>query len=736
LGWFLFCGCCFYIAYQNIHFQETENQIAKIIRELIYESQTEIQNPQNAKMSVIFIKPAIVINKMSDHLKEADLIEEQDARRYEATARYEQNMNAANSINESDNVVPINDIDNLSSLLEDSHDDRELKKASTWKINADKYDDITVSDNEAESFFLGKLRDTVRAIPNVKMIDETENRNALIEDNNHFTLNKYENGASNADTSNKLKSSGSDVTMISNHNDLPDRKVLASLKNLRDTKFSDSIEDAVHDQSDFSGSAAAKRNLLNPKFDSFSRYSHEYLESLESFDDSSIPLATASTQGSFKQIEDKSSHDTDAANEDGHYAGASDLSTSSDTSMPKNGVPLFAPMASMENAGNQHPLKIGTRNAKEDEGSKSIEDIKDSFEFWLGLPTIQEIKEYPWIKSDYPFLESYHAHDLSKPKDPQSKPSKMLNPFLSSNEDTTIEDVVPKSRCKFEIASGIVTVKCPAIEFNEEWNLTSTENHARVPLDVSRDSDSYENVYDDYYIECDEGTANQPKDVSISNPDVKKTATSQHNDASTIINLEKSVPNVKISNDALLESLKVVEIDSLANPRDNQDDANEKEQPAITISVLTATSDESGNLDKRWNLKTSADVQEKSSKKRNSGDFTDSSDISRYHRGDSPFERRLAAMFKKEIAVLREMERKAMESNVKHISSEEYLDICNNYPLICNRDLIDSILATKKAATFPHDSAFASRKKRMVDDLTSRGIIAYYFILKQLKRRI
>jgi hypothetical protein len=762
LGWFLFCGCCFYIAYQNIRFEETENQISNIIRgtlrELIYESQTEMQNSQNAKMSVIFIKPEVVINKMNDHLKETDLIEEQDTKQHETAARNEHSMNAASSINESDNVVPTSDIDNLSitPLPEDLRDDRKFKKTSTWRINADKYDDIVANDNKAESFFLEKLYST-SAIPNVKMIDdeETENRNTLTEDNNYLTLNNFENGALNADASNKLKSSGSDVTMISNHNDLLNRKVIASPNNLRDTKFFDSVEDALHDRSNngFSGGATTKRNLLAPlsMFDSFSL--REYLESS---DESWIPRSTL-TQETFRQIENKSSHDTNATNEDGHQTDANDLlMPSPDSSMSENRaflLPSSVPMASVENIENQHPLKIGTRNAKEDERSKSIEDIKDSFEFWVGSPTIKDIEEYPWIKSDsnYPFFEShYHAQKpLFKRKDPKS--SQVLNPFLSSNEDTTIEDVVPKSRCKFEIASGIVTVRCPAIKFNEEWNLTSTENHTRAPQDVSRDDDSYENLYDDYYIECDEGAANQPKDVLISkeNSDIKKTATSQHNDASTIIEAEKSASNVKISNDVLLESPKAVEMDSLANTRDNQDDAiynaNEKEQPVTIVSIFTSTSD-TGNLDKRWNLKT-ADVQQKSTEKKNSGDFTDSSNNSRDYRSlrivetDNSFEQRLIAMLNNEIALLRERQRKTMESNAKHASSEEYLDICNNYPLICDQSLIDSIFDKahlKEASTYPHDSALAFRKKRMADDLTQlQGIIAYKnFILKQLKKRI
>jgi len=759
LGWFLFCGCCFYIAYQNIRFEETENQISNIIRgalrELMYESQTEMQNSQNAKMSVIFIKPEVVINKMNGHLEETDLIEEQDTKQ-QAAVRNEHSMNAASSINESDNVVSTSDIDNLSitPLPEDLRDDGELRKPSTWRINADKYDDITVNVNTAESLFLEKLYNIARTIPDVKMIDdeETENRNTLTEDNNHLTVNNFENAAPNVNALNKLKSSGSDVTMISNHNDLPDRKVMSS-NNLRDTKFSDSIEDTLHDRSNsgFSSDATTKRNLLDlSTFDSFSL--REYLESSESSDDSWIPRS-ALMQETFEQIENKSSHDTDAANKDGHHVDANDLLTSSpDSSIPENKASLFpfsVPMVSVENAENQYPLKIGPRNTKEDERSKPIEDIKDSFEFWVGSPTIQE--EYPWIKSDsnYPFLEShYHTQKpVSKPKD--LKPNKILNPFLSSNEDTTIEDVIPKSRCKFEVTSGIVTVRCPAIKFNEEWNLTSTENHTTAPQDVSRDNDSYENLYDDYYIECDEGTANQPKDVLISkeNPDIKKTATSQYNAATAITEFEKSPPNnKKISNDALLESPKAMEIDSLANTRGNQDtiyNENEK-KPVTTVSILTSDFD-TDKLDKRWNLKT-ADVQQKSIEKQKSGDFIDSSNTPRKDRSleivetDDPFERRLIAILMNEITVLRERQRKAMESNAKHVSSEEYLDICNNYPLICDPSLIDILAKThlEKASTYPHDSALAFRKKRMTDDLTQpRGIIAYKnFILELLKKRI
>ncbi|EZA52762.1 hypothetical protein DMN91_001617 [Ooceraea biroi] len=683
LGCLLFCGWCFYVTYQNFRSEKIENQISNTIREtyheLMYEPQPETQKSQpNTESSVIFVEPEIFINKLNVLLEETDLLKEQDTKQDEATATDGRNTNAPSFINESDNVVQTSDLGlSMTALPENLHKD------ST-------YDDT-------ETFFhkqlLGKLHNGLYVTPEIiNDAKEPENRNVFTEDNIlHLTLNSHESDASSVDVSNNLESSRSDVTTISNLNDLPDHTVTPNLMNNsqdRKQKVFDFIETtAQDDQSDI--------NFYNPYL-LFDPESLEYLT-----DDSSISRSV-STQETSKHIENKPNYDIDAANKDRHDIDDSDLSMS-------------------ENASS---------------ADEHIGNIKDWFEFWLPPPTMQDSIRYPWMKSDSVEdssvfkLSGYIADNPQLKSKDTTRSSETSNPFSSGSQDTEmIEDVIPGNRCKVEITSGILKVKCPAIKFSEEWDLSSSESSTRVPSDVSHDNDNYrlyfENI-DDYYTECDEDTASQSKDelISTENSDIKKSATSQYDDARTMVALEKSTPSVKISNGALLET---VETDSSANTKDSsQDDAiyNTNEKELTTVPAFVSNYDfDTTKLNKQWNQLKIAELQKSLEEQDYLSGFIDTFKVNNLgfkkakplEAHKSGIEKKLGAIYDDEMNTLKRMHMEMMD---KYGSTEENVDMCKSFPYMCRSLVSDTPIASRESIIYPHDSLPTFRKKRMTDNLT------------------
>lgn len=706
----LFFGWGCYMVF-NIYFpQVTENETTDIVLETyspISESLSEIQKsrPSN-EMPAIFVKPKVIVDKINNLLENIKLTKEENLMQNEAIVTNVAEMEQTN-MQKSSNVQNNNiGISNINRFL--------LPTLSSENLQ-----------------FLGKLLTVNKIGTNLDL------ENDFTEDVDHLTLKSEGNYAFNVPY--KPKSLEFDVAAVINTDNFVDHMINADLTNtlnhmiIVDLKqeFSDSIKDAAQDNRNENSSfeetdepANVRQELdlvICPPHDSHESSDASITDSVKDFSASQPVLVVYS-----KQMENKLNDNIDESNEDKQDVN-------------DNNMMMLASVF-----GNEDYLDVSTvQNTEEQHSLESIEERRKDEEYELldsfMQPKVQDSKEsltptadeFQWFNMPPRFTDFEDISSLV-PQDISSDP-KIHSFSWDTYEKMDIDDVTPESHCEITINLGILKVQCPAIKFDEKWNLTSPE----IPsIDVSKFI-NLKDLLDDYLPpECDEDASEQLGVENISNDNSDNEVTTSPHSTPGVIksDLQESTTSMKFLNDALLDSSEAAFIDPFDSREINHDysfydlfyDLNEEEVTQVTTLSSSTSELDSSTVDsnKEPNLFfDNSNTQQEQQKISKEQDSSVSDNIELTLKNFEHFyalEKKLISQFKNEMSNI--LQNLPKNNNNRHNVCNILRDIRNS---ISQRPLFGQYVILKflefiqnPPFDYPHDMDDYYRKKRMVDDLT------------------
>nr|XP_012221558.1 PREDICTED: uncharacterized protein LOC105671724 isoform X1 [Linepithema humile] len=574
-------GSC-YIIFQKYPSQVPEEKDTAIDLEKyisILDSMSEAQKSHpTTEMPKKLVKSGIIVDQLNNLLEDMGLIKEQESMQDKISATdIDSTMHAKSMPNsvgvENDNTMRASDFNNWPRIrlsLGDFKLNKEfIKNSVPLQFSSTKYVDDTIDKNAKIAQFLERLRDVAEIESKIEVdLKDFESKNDFTHNTNRLTSNSEENHGS--DASNKLKNSNPEDSM--------DRRISADLiNNLQNWKqklsdlFADFFEDTtLDDRSEKSSfSDEINKQAIN---DLESGYvicpPDEPDESQESSAKGFSIFQSVSAQEISEQTENKSNENISASNEDKPNVDDSNvsMSASSDTSMFKRGGPFFlfsVLISSMENSESSHLPEIAA-NIKADEKRDSTENIKDSSEIWQDSAkhSTSNNDKFQWFNAPARFTDDLQPGPIDIPKLSDAN----IYPFLSEKPEY-FEDLIPGSQCQVQIVRDIFVVRCPAVNFDEKWNLTSVETHTSDFPDVNSSEDFFYDFYDD------------------ASDQLEEQLTLQHNvpEKMDTVELQKDTPSVKILN----VSPERVRLDFAGDPI--QDDTahilNEEEIRQVTTTV-------------------------------------------------------------------------------------------------------------------------------------------------------
>lgn len=563
----LFGGGC-YMILQTYRPKEMKNETINITLDrypLMVESLSEIQKSRPS--TEMPVKPAIIIDKISNILENMEFMEDQNSMQNEAIENISHTQtNTQNSNNvRNNNIVGISAVNRLFSTLSSGnlvHDEKFTKNSVPEKFFSSESIDKNISTDKNDKFirsisFLEKLLN-INNIKATNNLEQFESRN-----DNHLALER--------NASNKFENLELNVTTISNpENDFVDHMISVDLTNIfQDPKqeFSDLIKDVAQDECDLCKEIDERVNarlgldLIIPRYPKF----FDMLK--DSVTVSSISQSLLAQE--ISEIEN-SSDDINEGNEDKHI-NDSDMLMSASTSGDQD----YLFMVAMQNTEEQHSTETIV-TIKEDDKYKSTENIKDPFWFShpvvqdsaeFSTPNIDEFNDFQWLNAPPSFID-LGLGDISK-----------LNEMGSSllwdtYEDIDVDDVIPGSQCKITIKMDILKVTCPDIKFDEEWNFTLSKTSQIDVPEVINFGDDFD-IY--LHTGCDENANKKLEVENIFNKNSDKEVTTLQDSVLKIINateLQESTTNGKISNNisqTLLDLLDAAAIEPFNNEEIGQD---------------------------------------------------------------------------------------------------------------------------------------------------------------------
>lgn len=577
-----FAGSCYII------FERYSSQVPEDKEDITFEKYMSIveaqKSPATTEMPETFVKSDIIADQFNNPLN-MELIKEQKLMQDKISATDNTMLQSAqNSGVESDNTVPTNDFNNwLRIRLGDLGDFKLNKKLAKdlvpSQFSSTKYIDDSPDKNAKIIQFLERLQDIDEIEANIKAdLKDFENKNDFTHDANRLASNSQENHGS--DASNKLKSLKLYVTTISNPENSMDRRISANLtNNLENWKqklsdlFSEFFEDVTPNDH-------SKKISFNDEINkqANTELEQEYIRCLS---DESPDVSQKSSPNDFSTSQSISIQENSeqmennekitAKNKDKSNINDSNVSMSASSnthniSTSKSDEPfLFNLLINMRNTESQHSPEIA------DEKHVSTENIKDSFERQDNVEhSTSNDDKFQWSNAPARFADDLQPGpvDLTKLIDANY-------PFSSANSET-IEDFISGSKCQVQIVIGVFMVKCPAVNFDEEWNLAPVETQISYFPDIDSFDDFFDYVYDD-----------------VNN---QEQLTSQHKEVSEVTNtvgLQENIPSKKI----LSISPERIRLDVVGDPKVIEDDAVHKSNEIEIRQAATAVSPFSYEID-------------------------------------------------------------------------------------------------------------------------------------------
>ncbi|XP_077259492.1 oogenesis-related protein sosie isoform X2 [Temnothorax americanus] len=758
----LFFGWGCYMILQNYRPGEIKSETTSITIErnpsmIESESLSEIQKSKypNTEIPGIFVKPEVIIDKINNFLEDMKFAKDQDLIENKETVTLVTNVprmmqaNMQNSNHMRSNNIGINAIDRLLSTLSSRNLDKKFTKSSVPQIlfsveYTDKNTDNNI-DKDDEFFHPALFFEKLRNISKIKATNDLEEieRNDFTENVNRLTLGSQENHA--LDESNKLDDLELNIVAILNPENFVDHSE-DLINTLQDSEqeFSDSTKDAAQDDRDENSLFDDTDKRVNVRAEELGIVvcppyeSHEFSDMLTK--DSSIGSPTSQpllAQESLEQIENGSSDDIAERIEDKHDIKGSDMSAFTSGSQDRfdlSGITVqdiedlyspesFAKMKenekyeSTENTENPYKLRFLRPNSEMIESSTPN---VDKFQWFNGPPSFVDLELGDILKSS-----EIHHRDSSLLRD--------------TNEDINVDDVIPGSQCEITIKMGILKVNCPAIKFNEEWNVTSPEI---PPTDVPKVT-NFGDILDGYLrTECDEDANEKLEVENISNENSDKEVTASRNGVPKINNAIESQESTSVKidvlpDDALPDLSDAAYIDPFDGEEINHDYAfydsssydssadNDKVKQVTTVPSSIPEFD-SSTIDSNEGQNLFLDIsgtqqQEQLISKERDSDNSETSlkDFEHFH----ALEKQLTSLLKNEMSniMTRYLPKSSYENNYRNniCNTLRYMRSISQHPWREQYAALRKLLEYKRNSDYPHgmdDSHY--RRKRMTDDLT------------------
>lgn len=755
----LFFGWGCYMILRTYRPEEMKNEARSIIPERyppMIDSLSDIQK-SHPEMPATFVKPEVIIDKINNLLENMKSVNDQNLMRKKASATnvprvVRTNIQNSNNVR-SNNVMEISATNKLLVTLSPGssmHDKMFTKNSETQRFSSLQYVDKNVNADKNENpQFLEKLRN-INKMKATNDLETFESRNDFTENLNHWTLKSQENHA--LDASNKLENLELNIATITNPENFEDHMINVDLINLQDPKqeFSDLTKDAAQNEHNENSFLFEKSNepvkahlelglIICPPYES-----RELSGIVKDFAKNPSSYQPILLQEISEQTENGSSDET---NEDKHDINDNDMSISAFGNVQDH----FN--ISAQSIEGQHSSE-SIAKIKEDGKYGSTENIKNS---WFLQPAVKDsvesstpdIDKFQWFNAPPTFMDP-GLGDISK--------SSEHSLLLQDTENMDIDDIIPGSQCVITIKMDILEVKCPAIKFDEEWNVTSA-----TPSTDDPKAATFDDIMEIYlYTMCAED-ANETleiEDILNSGREVKVSPDSM---LKMINAMELRESTASATNDEFIwmDLSDVASIDPLDSEEFKHDypsydpsfydypfydsplyDSNEEEVKHVTTSSPISESDSNTNLYEGQNPSSDiSDTQQRERLKKvskrqdnSASDNTETSlkDFEHFY----ALEEKLISLFKKEMSSImtQYLPKKVYESigdyrnNICNILRythsiserlwrEQYVALSKLLEYILNPD-------------YPHntdDSYY--RKKRMADDLTwqqGMSTIIYY----------
>jgi len=574
------------------------------------ESLSEVQKSRpSTEVPAIFVKPEVIINKISNLLENMKLTKDQNLMQNEAIVTSMVQTNTQNS----NNIREINDFDTLLETLSFEnlmHHKKFMKNSVPEKFSSIEFIDENVSpyNKEKSSYhtqFLKKLRD-INKVEAASDLERFKSRNDFTEEVDRLSLKSQENHVLN-----KLENLEFNAATISNLENFVNHAISVDLTdNLQDRKqnfFEFKIKDATQDDRSKESSLSDEINkpvnarleldfVICPPYES---HESSDMSMKDSAKDSFISQPVLAQEIS-EQVENGSSDDIDERSEDEKYINDNDML-----------MPLFA----SEKDYFAFDTSDAMQNTEEQRSSESVakitedekyESMENFFKLFL-QPTAQESAE-----SSTPNVDQFQWFNMPPrfadlEREDTSKSSEIRGLLRDMRENMNIDDVIPESQCEVTLEMGVLKVKCPTIKIDEEWNLISSKI---PPTDIPKVT-NFRDVFDIFlYIKCDDASE-QLGVENISNENSDKEVTTSWNSVPKIINtieLQESTTSAKISNDALMDFFSdaaSIDLSDSENISENYDflfhDLNEEEVKQVTTSSIISEVDSSLDSSKGQN---------------------------------------------------------------------------------------------------------------------------------------
>jgi len=561
------------------------------------DSLSEVQKSRpSTEMPAIFVKPEVIINKISNLLENMKLAKDQNLMQNEAIVTSMVQTNTQNS----NNIRKINDFDTLLERLSFEnlmHNKKFMKNSVPEKFSSiESIENVNPYNKEKSSLhtqFLKKLQN-ISKVEAASDLERFKSRNDFTEEVDRLSLKSQENHA--LDTVNKLENLEFNAATISNLKNFVDHAISVDLtdilQNRKQNFFEFKIKDAAQDDRSKDNSLSDEINKpVNARLELDFVICPPY-ESHESSDMSMKDLAKDSfisqpvlAQEISEQIENGSSDDIDERNEDEKHINDNDMSM---LAFASGNQDYFDTAVAMQNTEEQHSSE-SVAKITEDEKYESMENF---YKLFL-QPTVQES-----VESSTPNVDQFQWFNMP-PRfadlewEDTSKSSEIRSLLRDMRENVNVDDVIPESQCEVTLKMGVLKVKCPTINIDEEWNFI----FSKIPSTDIPKVFNFRDVFDIFlHVKCDKDASEQSGIENISNENSDKEVTTSWNIVPKTINtieLQESTTSAKISNDALMDLSDAASIDPFGSENISEIydfpfyDSNEEEVKQVTTSSIS-----------------------------------------------------------------------------------------------------------------------------------------------------
>ncbi|XP_050449014.1 uncharacterized protein LOC126850247 [Cataglyphis hispanica] len=693
----LFFGWGCYMILQSYHSRVMENEeIADMLtRERylpVFQSVSEVQKLDlTTKMSVTFVKPEIITDKLNNFLGDIKLTKEQgktivtDVDNIVQTSTQNSiSMLEPSDINNSPMISPSGDL---------VYDEEFIKNLMPWKSSSNGYTDKIIINNNEDSViykqFLEKLQNIAKSV--------------TIND-----LKQFENSYDFSENDKSLWKPWADEQV--------DTSLESSLIICPPYQLSES-------------SGISSEHLIKSSLISQSVPVPELLEKIKN--------------NLSNDIKNKDKHDADDNNIliselFDTFASGNNEHFSFDTQIPIE-----------QNVQDQHSSEIIANTKEEEAKYKLMKNIEPNF--GLLQSKIQDIAESstPNVKFQWFNALPTFANDLQVGLKDISESSKIQNSSLENIiENTETNTLIPEKdkshiHCQTEVETNVFRIKCSEIMIDEEWNFASSDAHTEDFSNVINFKDNFD-LYMDYYNDDydNKDESKQLKDESTSNENFdEKIGSLQHSvpKVTDAVELQGNMPDVrrlKNTFDFLFErnsfdKTEVDKHDEINNP-DKEKIKQEISSSSTTTASFTSESD-SVDLNKEWNplLEVSDTQQQKQLKVTEEQDLLNSKNVETFLKSNErvyDLEKKLTSIFNDEMLnIIKQL------YPSKSSFEDDYSDICSTSPYFCSlfsnfqkrqqqygdlKKFLEHIRNHNNPSDIGDDYNY--RKKRMADDLTEK----------------